>query len=155
MKITSESLACRYLRRWSWGLTSRGRRGGGKSIHKNASNWALRNQDRSSNMCECHKRHGIKKNRAQQHPFQNPERWYYHFWQIAEHFQQDRLECNDIPNGKSFPIHCCTEMQCSPVFKLILFPLNVLPNLTHISANIARIANAVLVSRPTRFFRSG
>ena len=60
---------------------------------------------------------GIKRNWAQQHPFQNPERWYYHFWQIAEHFQQDCLECNDILPGKSIPIHCCTEMQWSLVFK--------------------------------------
>ena len=57
-KTTIESLACRCWRRWRWGLTSRGRQGGGKSILKNPSNWALRNQDRSSNMCECHKRHG-------------------------------------------------------------------------------------------------
>ena len=56
MKTTLESLAFRCWRRWRWGLTSRGRQGGGKSIHKNASNWALRNQDRSSNMCECHKK---------------------------------------------------------------------------------------------------
>ena len=56
MKTTLESLAFRCWRRWRWGLTSRGRQGGGKYIHKNASNWALRNQDRSSNMCECHKK---------------------------------------------------------------------------------------------------
>ena len=134
-KTTIESLACRYWRRWRWGLTSRGRQGGGKSILKNASNWALRNQDRSSNTCECLKRHGNQEKLGATTSLSKSKKMILPRLQITERFQQDCLECNGVLTSKSIPIYCCcTEMQWSLVFKFILFPLNVFPNLTHISA---------------------